>query len=84
MDTMVNTLIEESDPEEKQKIQDRIEAFTSQYVALNTFAQTRMTSLECALQKTTVCEDWIDKLSSFMGWRQSCQHGNHLPLPPSH
>ena len=59
MDTMVNALIGESDPEERQKMQDRIEAFTSQFVVLNTFAQTRMASLECALQKATVCEDWV-------------------------
>jgi len=45
MDTMVNALIGESDPEERQKFQDRIEALTSQFAALNTFAQTRMTSL---------------------------------------
>jgi len=47
----VSALIGESDPEEKQKIQDRmIEALTSQFGALNTFAQT---SLEGALQKAT-------------------------------
>ena len=64
----MNALIGESDPEERQKFQDRIEALASQFAALNTFAQTRMTSLEGALQKTTVYEDWsnqLDKLSSF-------------------
>jgi len=37
MDTMASALIGESDPEERQKIQDRIEALTSQFAALDTF-----------------------------------------------
>ena len=53
MDTMASALIGESDPEERQKIQDRIEALTSQFAALDTFDQTGMTSLEGALQKAT-------------------------------
>jgi len=62
MDTMANALIGESDPQERQKIQDGIEALMFQFAALNTFAQTRMTSLEGALQKATVYEDWSNQL----------------------
>jgi len=56
MDTMANVLIGESEAEDPG--QDRGPHFT-----LNTFAQTRMTSLEGALQKATVYQ--LDKLSSF-------------------
>ena len=64
--TMGNALIGESDLEEKQKIQDRIETLTSQFAALNTSAQTRMTSLEGALQKATVYEDRSNQFDKWL------------------
>jgi len=41
--SMENALIGESDPEERQKIGDRINTLIFQFAALNTFVQTRMT-----------------------------------------
>ena len=63
---MGNALIGESDPEERQKIQARIEALTSQFAALDASAQTRMNSLEGALQKATVYEDQSNQFDKWL------------------
>lgn len=63
---MGSALIGESNPEEQQKIQARIEALTSQFAALDTAAQTRMTRLEDALQKATVYEDQSNQFDKWL------------------
>ena len=63
---MGNALIGESDPEERQKIQARIKALTSQFAALDASAQTRMNSLEGALQKATVYEDQSNQFDKWL------------------
>ena len=64
--TMGGALIGESNPEEQQKIQARIDALTSQFAALDTAAQTRMTRLEDALQKATVYEDQSNQFDKWL------------------
>ena len=64
--TMGGALIGESNPEEQQKIQARIDTLTSQFAALDTAAQTRMTRLEDALQKATVYEDQSNQFDKWL------------------
>jgi len=59
MDTVANVLIGESEAEDPG--QDRGSHFT-----VNTFAQTRMTSLEGALQKATVYEDRSNQFDKWL------------------
>ena len=53
---MGQTLISESDTEEKQKIEARLEALESEFAKLQTAAQGRMSRLEDALKRATVYE----------------------------
>lgn len=64
--TVGAALIEESDPEERQKIQSRLESLTSQFTQLEEAAQTRMASLEDALQKATVYEDQSNQFDRWL------------------
>lgn len=59
------SLIDESKPEESQKVRGHLEALTMQFSKLETAAQTRMTRLEGALQCATVYED---EGSKFCKW----------------
>ena len=63
---MGGALIGESNPEEQQKIQARIDTLTSQFAALDTAAQTRMTRLEDTLQKATVYEDQSNQFDKWL------------------
>ena len=67
---MGQTLISESDPEEKQKIEARLETLESEFANLQTAAQTRMSRLENALKRATVYEDGC---SSFDKWLQEAE-----------
>ena len=67
---MGQTLISESDAEEKQKIEARLEALESEFAKLQAAAQGRMSRLEDALKRATLYED---SCSSFDKWLQDTE-----------
>ncbi len=60
-----HSLIDDSKPEESQKVIGRLEALTTQFKRLESVAQTRMTRLEAALKCATAYED---EGSNFNEW----------------
>ena len=58
--------MEESDPEEKAKIQAHLEKLTSQFTQLQQSAQTRMSGLKDALQKATVYEEQSNEFDKWL------------------
>ena len=67
---MGQTLISESDAEEKQKIETRLEALESEFAKLQAAAQGRMSRLEDALKRATLYED---NCGSFDEWLQDTE-----------
>lgn len=67
---MGQTLISESDAEEKQKIEARLETLEAEFSKLQTAAQGRMSRLEDALKRATVYED---SCSGFDKWLQEAE-----------
>ena len=59
-------LIGESDPEEKQKIQTRLEALLQHFSQLQSTAQTRMADLEDGLQKAATYESQSDEFEKWL------------------
>ena len=64
--TVGKSLMDESDPEEKKKIEARLEALTSQFAQVESTAQTRMSRLEVALEKATCYEDQCSKFDKWL------------------
>ena len=64
--TIGGALIEESDPEEKQKIQTRLEALVQHFSQLKSTTQTRMADLEDALQKATAYENQSNEFDKWL------------------
>ncbi len=60
-----HSLVDESKPEESQKVTGRLEALTTQFRQLESVAQTRMARLEAALKCAAAYEDVG---SEFNGW----------------
>lgn len=67
---MGQTLISESDTEEKQKIEARLEVLESEFAKLQAAAQRRMSHLEDALKRATLYED---SCGSFDKWLQDAE-----------
>ncbi len=65
--TMGTTLMKESDPEEQEKIQARLEVVTSQFSQLQKAVQERMANLENALQKAVVYEERSNSFERWLG-----------------
>lgn len=63
--TLGNSLIDDSKPEESQKVTGRLEALRTQFRQLETAAQTRMSRLETALKCAATYED---EGSEFAKW----------------
>ena len=68
--TIGSALIEESDQDERQKIQNKLESLTSQFSQLQSAAQTRMSDLEDALKRAT---EYEDQSNTFDKWLQDAE-----------
>ena len=64
--TIGGAVIGESDPDEQKKIQAKLEILTKQFLEMENAAQTRLSSLEDALQKATVYENNSDQFEKWV------------------